>query len=272
MPPILLIGNTNRPEFRTVTDALLPQFGGETGSESVHFSSLPQFLTNVSSDSFYGLAVLLESRPGEYPTHLTAKLRTLFPVMPIVLLAGSLCEGEGRTGILPSGVIRYYWYEWETACLPELRRFFRHQTSRFSLPQTANDEDYARLIPPDDTLPQTLPFTLSGESICCVVSPDSEMRELLGEREECRFGQVLRFRSLEELSNYSFGREPVSRIIFDSFDTGSVVSLLGDAPQKFSNSDWTILLFAPKPEDLEQLRAVIPKLTVLPKPFACWYE
>ena len=58
-----------------------------------------------------GLILLAELLPGTYRQINIEKLRLAAPLAQIVLVAGSWCEGELRTGKPPNGVLRMYWYE-----------------------------------------------------------------------------------------------------------------------------------------------------------------
>ena len=57
--------------------------------------------------------------PGTVAQQKVNRLQPLAPLARIVVVAGSWCEGELRTGQPPSGVLRLYWYElapwWQAA-------------------------------------------------------------------------------------------------------------------------------------------------------------
>jgi hypothetical protein len=57
------------------------------------------------------LLLLAQPRPGYYAQSMLAYLRSLAPLTRIVLVAGSWCEGELRTGQPAHGVLRLYWYD-----------------------------------------------------------------------------------------------------------------------------------------------------------------
>ena len=57
------------------------------------------------------LLLLAQPRPGYYAQSLLDHLQRLAPLTRIVLVAGSWCEGELRTGQPARGVLRLYWYD-----------------------------------------------------------------------------------------------------------------------------------------------------------------
>jgi hypothetical protein len=71
------------------------------------------------------LVLLAQPRPGCDEQAEIEVLREVAPLTRVVVLAGSWCEGELRTGRPLLGVIRLYWYEfpaWWRACLACLAR------------------------------------------------------------------------------------------------------------------------------------------------------
>lgn len=65
----------------------------------------------VSIDSSPELIVVAHCRPGSVCPQLLDSLRRAAPLASVVVLAGTWCEGEPRTGRLWQGVHRLYWYE-----------------------------------------------------------------------------------------------------------------------------------------------------------------
>jgi CheY-like chemotaxis protein len=58
------------------------------------------------------LTVLAQSRPGEFVSRELDELARIAPLARIVLLLGSWCEGETRTGQVWPGAARIFWYDW----------------------------------------------------------------------------------------------------------------------------------------------------------------
>jgi hypothetical protein len=77
------------------------------------------------SDSPPELVLLAQGRPGVDSQTDVERLREVAPLTRIIVVAGTWCEGELRTGWPLTGVIRLYWYEfaaWWRAGLKRLAR------------------------------------------------------------------------------------------------------------------------------------------------------
>ena len=57
------------------------------------------------------LILLAQPRPGAVNSHDVERLRSLAPLTRLIVVAGSWCEGELRSGQPLPGVIRLYWHE-----------------------------------------------------------------------------------------------------------------------------------------------------------------
>src|SRR5262245_47740820 len=68
------------------------------------------------------LIVLAQSYPGQFTTEVVKPLRTAAPLARIIVILGTWCEGESRSGKPVPGTIRVYWHQFETRCLPELQQ------------------------------------------------------------------------------------------------------------------------------------------------------
>lgn len=60
----------------------------------------------------FELIVLAQPRPRMFGESDVARLLAVSPLARVILLCGSLCEGEGRSGRPPRGVLRIYWHQW----------------------------------------------------------------------------------------------------------------------------------------------------------------
>jgi hypothetical protein len=68
------------------------------------------------------LVLLAQARPGVDDPSQLERLRAVAPLTRVVVVAGSWCEGELRTGRPAAGVVRLYWYEfapWWRAAVAE---------------------------------------------------------------------------------------------------------------------------------------------------------
>ena len=105
-PELLLVGRWRAGEFASVLHNLFNDL------------KLPEAATINDAARWIGhqptppeILLLAQLRPGQDNPMEIAKLLRLYPLMRIIIVAGSWCEGELRTGRPIAGVIRLYWYE-----------------------------------------------------------------------------------------------------------------------------------------------------------------
>jgi hypothetical protein len=93
-PAVQLVGDVTHPDFR---DAIM--LLRDEAQLTARASGSPE------------LIVVAQSRPGSFPSNQVAELQHSSPLVGMVALAGSWCEGETRTGKPWPGIQRLYWYE-----------------------------------------------------------------------------------------------------------------------------------------------------------------
>lgn len=211
---ILLVGQVERDEF---TDAV--RFLNRLGE--VHLTPrLEKAIDRTKQGKLLPeLVVLLASRPGEFLDSKVNQLRTAAPLARLVNLLGSWCEGEMRTGVPLSGMVRLYWHEWEPACERELARLGNllvkstgaesiNTTSTWSMPVTSTDEE--RLLV---NRPITFP---RGSGLVAINSPSPAMSDWMAEAcEKQGYSVVLSAGSLQDKETSSEIRG-VSVVIVDA--------------------------------------------------------
>jgi hypothetical protein len=168
--PIAVIGNFRLNEFIPV----VRDMGRKTNA--IYFENLFIFLNGNENQRNYDLILLLESGFAQYSLSDFQKLQNLFPLTRIVLIAGSLAEGEKRTGNIPANVFRYYWYQWQDEALQQLTAFCRRRISTWNLPKTSTDEE--RLTQTFSTLKDRNRYQNSFANTLILAS-DPAMREFL---------------------------------------------------------------------------------------------
>jgi hypothetical protein len=92
-PSVLFTGDTDHVDFRDAADLL------RTGTNLATANAPPE------------LIVVAHSRPGSVSFEQLESLRRTSPLAGVLVLAGTWCEGEPRTGRPWPGVHRLYWYE-----------------------------------------------------------------------------------------------------------------------------------------------------------------
>ena len=100
------------------------------------------------------LIFLAQPLPGQYCQAEIDQLQQLAPLARLVVVAGSWCEGELRTGAPPTGVIRLYWYELAPWWRAALRRYRAGMCPLWSLP--LDHAQAGRWSPDDNALPASL--------------------------------------------------------------------------------------------------------------------
>lgn len=93
------------------------------------------------------VVVLAQSRPGTIGRSAVEALRRRFPLAGFVLLAGTWCEGEPRTGRPPAGMHRLYWYEFGPWWHEQLARWAAGSCPAWAWP--AGGEGLSADRPPD---------------------------------------------------------------------------------------------------------------------------
>ncbi len=93
-PSLLMAGDVEHAEFREIVELL------RADAELV-----------ASASSSPEVIVFFHSRPHSVRQHSLHDLRKAAPLAGVVVVAGSWCEGELRTGRVWPGVHRHYWYE-----------------------------------------------------------------------------------------------------------------------------------------------------------------
>ncbi len=138
---ILFVGDISRAEFREAGPAArrLGDF-----LEAADASAAAEAI--ASGWTTPDLIVVAQAFPGEFSAASIERLRRLAPLARVVGLLGPWCEGETRTGKPWPAAIRVYWHQW----LPRAEEEFRHlgsgQTSSWSLPTTASEEERLLLM------------------------------------------------------------------------------------------------------------------------------
>ena len=111
---VVSVGPWEEPEFKLVCSDL-PEATSWPSLESIQ-AALDYSTQAVTPPD---LIVIAQPRPGYYRQEEIDRLQLELPLSRIVVVAGSWCEGELRTGEPLRGVFRLYWYEfaywWSTA-------------------------------------------------------------------------------------------------------------------------------------------------------------
>jgi hypothetical protein len=93
--------------------------------------------------------VVAQSRPGQIRPLDVERLHAASPLSRLVVLVGSWCEGELRSGRPCQGVIRVLWHQWQPRLMPFLQPGAAPIPGSWQLPRTASlDERLACTVGP----------------------------------------------------------------------------------------------------------------------------
>ena len=175
---VAVVGDFRRNDFKNIICQI------RENTEAVYFDSLPLFSQTNRLTANYDLIFLLASGFGQYFPQEISQLYSRQPLAKIIIIAGSLTEGERRTGYVPPDPFRYYWHQWESEALPNFRAFCKHRPSAWKLPACSSDEQ--RILKTFD-LPklenyyefQKSHLAENAHQTALVVADDAAMRDMI---------------------------------------------------------------------------------------------
>jgi len=165
-PTVLLIGNTARPELaeaRNVLEGLARVIPAADADAAAALLADEEIAVDV--------IVVAQAYPGQLSGEALDRLGRLAPLARVVVLLGSWCEGEVRSGRPIPGAIRVYWHQWPARCAQELGRLRRGLCTSWCLPPTAVEEERFLALA-DQPWPRR-------EGLIAVHSPSFDMRDWL---------------------------------------------------------------------------------------------
>jgi len=258
---IFLSGQTFRNEFQGVVadvDRIAADYGvtvetRESIADVETDANYPNFLRDV--DFF----VLCRSFPNEFCARDVEALRRAAPLAPIALIAGTLCEGENRTGESFPGVRRFYFDSWRNVGRVEFARFFERNGAKgvFAASPLASDVD---LFVEENA---RVDSTSTSTARVLILSNDSAMRALLKDAFEEKGDET----QVERLDYASEASTP-NRVIVDAPDLSANIFLetLERLLALCPNARFDVLAFAPRFDEIETLEAR-GNVRVVAKPF-----
>lgn len=201
--------------------------------------------------------VVAQNAPGQYTHAVLEALRIAAPLATIVMLLGSWCEGEARTGKPWAGAVRVYAHQFIARMAAELERWKATGRMSWSLPFTATEED--RLLGRD----KSARSTRSGDgATVLVIARNADAGSAL--TDTCRsLGYDARW------VRESVG-DSVERPQIFVFDCPAGLEASADAlvavRDRFPETPLVALLGFPRPEDCERASS-LGATSVLSKPY-----
>lgn len=204
-PTVLLMGNTARPELaeaRNGLDGLARVIPAADADAAAALLADEEIAVDV--------IVVAQAYPGQFSGEALDRLGRQAPLARVVVLLGSWCEGEVRSGRPIPGAIRVYWHQWPARCAQELGRLRRGLCASWCLPPTAVEEERFLALA-DQPWPRR-------EGLIAVHSPSFDMRDWL-----CRACRRAGYSTAEGdnliLALRKSGQSPgITAAVFDAID------------------------------------------------------
>ncbi len=133
---ILFLGGIERPEFCDLRPAL--QSLGRVHCISRVEGAIKALETG---EIVPDVIVIAQAFPQQFSHRDIDRLRRLAPLGRILVLLGSWCEGETRSGRPLPAAVRVYWHQWIAQGEREFKRLIQGQCPSWGLPVTATDEE-----------------------------------------------------------------------------------------------------------------------------------
>lgn len=224
--------------------------------------------------------ILLRSYPNEFTAGDVERLRRCSPLAPIVIIDGTLCEGEGRTGDALYGTRRFYPSRWRSSGIESFERFFSPSgaTGPFAAPATASDVELRMVQGGSSTFRSSDDVSdapLAGERTL-ILTEDDRLARFLAVGFASR-GATTMTSSLDgALTSDAFLFMP-TRVVVDVVDefgefpsaTGGLLRRLQALHEACGDARFDLLVFAPNAVEYELLEGQSRpgRVRVLPKPF-----
>lgn len=276
---IFLGGRTSREEFRAV-ERDVRRAAERLGASTVVFEAFDGgALDDLTARTLFDVDffVLCRSFPSEFAPADVERLRRIAPLAPIALVAGSLCEGENRTGAAFPGTRRFYPESWRSTGRREFFRFFAESAGLFAASPLETWSDFAvaesrrSVMSSGKTLLSTLKSEKSkGTSESIAIFPGGDgalgrfLRDAFVERGAAvRLGAI---RRLERLADFA-----PTRVVVDAADlaAASLFDELRALRAAFPSAALDVLGFAPRRDEIELLEqnSDLGTVRVVAKPF-----
>ena len=133
---ILLLGDTNRPEFQEAR-ACLARWGLVVEFADAESAAAALAEGRILPD----VIVVAQAFPGQFSHQAIDRLRRVTPLARVLGVMGSWCEGEMRSGSPWPATVRTYWHQWPARCHREFCRFAKGKSCSWALPLTATEEE-----------------------------------------------------------------------------------------------------------------------------------
>lgn len=282
---VFLGGRTSREEFRTVKRDVR-QAEERFGASAVVCEAFDAgSLTDSTARTLFDVDffVLCRAFPNEFSPADVERLRRSAPLAPIALVAGSLCEGENRTGDAFPGTRRFYPETWRSTGRREFFRFFADSAGLFAaspletwgdwrVAEARRDAKKGRSETTRETaalkLKKAVKSESSPESVAIFPGGDAALGRLLRD-EFAERGAAVRLGAIRRLER--FADFLPTRVVVDAVDlaAASLLDELRAIRAAFPSAALDVLGFAPRRDEIELLeqKSGLGAVRVVAKPF-----
>ena len=235
---ICVVGDAKRPEFQYALSNV------SNGAYVCYASSTDcLFRLNPIPDAI----VLLQSHPGEYSSESIDKIIQSNPIVSLILVTSSWCEGERRTGTPIKDAIRVAWYDFPYWFKRQKALFDAGRLSQLSLPLSASDAQRAELDSQNR-------FPARTGDVFWVLSDSAVQRETLS-----RFYALLEAKVWSGGMTAAFPEEPrLARptriVVFPDFLSDGVFERIAQLKELNPNAAIYVIVYQPRIEEIESLR------------------
>ena len=91
--------------------------------------------------AIFDLAIVAERWPGEHAQGTLEQIQRERPIMRMVAVCGSWCEGQKRSGTPWPGMLHTTWHRWLPHWQDDLVRLSNHQLPSFGMPVAASEHE-----------------------------------------------------------------------------------------------------------------------------------
>lgn len=204
---------------------------------------VPSERLNLVTGDNYHLVVLAQSRRDQISQSTIDYLRVELPEVPIVVLLGSWCEGENRSGNPLSGVTQVVWHQWESRFERFCIQLKDGLKSDWHLPLTASVSDRVRDFSPDPAISQAL----LGKKV------------LVSSEDSTTFESVSDMLSVYQCSGFWAESSETTDQDFDAIcvdgngATSELIDRICELRARFEEVPVTVMLNFPRKQDMDSL-------------------
>ncbi len=236
---ICVVGDANRPEFQYALSNV------SNGAYVCYASSIDcLFRLNPIPDAI----VLLQSHPGEYSSESIDRIIQSNPIVSLILVTSSWCEGERRTGTPIRNAIRISWYDFRPWFECQKNLWESGRLSQLSLPLSASDAQRAELDSQNK-------FPARTGDVFWVLSDSAVQRETL-----TRFYASLGAKVWTDGMTAAFPEEsqfarPTRIVVFPDFLSDCVFSKVAQLKVLNPNAAIYVIVYQPRIEEINSLQS-----------------